>query len=49
MDLDWVICSYCGNGQEEDCDNDSFICDECDEIFHYSNKEDNNATTTTTT
>lgn len=36
MDLDWVVCSYCGNVQEEDCDgNDSFVCNECDEIFHY--------------
>ncbi|KKK92793.1 hypothetical protein LCGC14_2699320, partial [marine sediment metagenome] len=35
MDLDWVVCSFCGNVQEEDCDNDSFVCDECDEIFHY--------------
>lgn len=41
MDLDWVICPHCGNVQEEDCDdNDGFICDECDEIFHYSKDEE---------
>lgn len=36
MDLDWVVCPYCGNTQEEDCnDNDSFVCDECNETFNY--------------
>ncbi len=35
MDLDWVVCPYCGNTQAGDCNNDSFICDECDEIFYY--------------
>lgn len=36
MDLDWVVCEFCGNVQEEDCDEaDSFICDKCGEVFHY--------------
>ena len=35
MDLDFVVCPHCGNVQEEDCDNDGFVCNECDESFHY--------------
>lgn len=35
MDIDLVICPYCGNEQFEDCDDDSFVCEECEEIFHY--------------
>ena len=48
MDLDWVVCSHCGNVQEEDCDDDSFVCNECDEVFHYSKeiKNETNATKT---
>jgi len=38
MDLDLVVCPHCGNTQEEDCDNDSFVCDICYEIFHYERK-----------
>ena len=41
MDMDWVVCSHCGNVQEEDCDNnDSFVCDERDEIFIYTRECD---------
>ena len=36
MDMDFVVCPYCGNAQEEDCDgNDGFVCNECGEIFDY--------------
>lgn len=38
-DFDWVVCSHCGNVQEEDCENDSFICENCDEVFHYERDE----------
>jgi hypothetical protein len=41
MDLDWVVCPYCGNIQEEDCDDDSFVCNTCDEIFHYEKEKSN--------
>jgi len=42
VDLDLVVCPHCGNTQEEDCDNDSFVCDICYEIFHYERKPHGN-------
>lgn len=36
MDYDLVVCPHCGNTQEEDCDNDTFVCNKCDEIFVYT-------------
>ncbi len=28
-----VECPHCGQGQTEDIENDSFVCDDCGEIF----------------
>jgi len=39
MDMDFVVCPHCGKVQEADCDNDSFVCDNCDEIFCYERPE----------
>lgn len=42
MDMDFVVCPYCGNAQDEDCDgNADFICDECDRIFDYKRPSEN--------
>lgn len=43
MDLDFVTCPQCGNLQwvQEDCYNDSFICDVCDKIFHKEGEQTN--------
>lgn len=33
-DLFEVECPACGHTQDEDIDNTSHVCDECDEVFH---------------
>jgi ribosomal protein L37AE/L43A len=35
-----VECPYCHNKQIEDEDNDSFVCEKCDEIFHMEDKNE---------
>ena len=34
-----VICPYCGNAQDEEVENDSFVCEVCDRIFTSDNEE----------
>ena len=34
IELDEVVCEFCGNEQTEDVDDDVFICESCGEMFH---------------